>query len=603
MTAEEKQQAIESFDSNKFLLELQEGAQLKILKILADTLTGKEISVESGSNASANMTTGTDLTVPKKLSKFELIDWLLKKGMTLHEIFHLLYSGIIKEAVNEYWKKDPTFNPVLFKEIVNVLEDARIEYLGIRSHEGSTELIAFQNLWALNKFRTERPEQLKESKLLALCFRLKGIDIPESDETVDLLYKIAKDVVFEDWEGCVKKSKEVYDVFSKMKGTESQEDKGLETQPSEYNEFNSSKGKQSNKSLKKDMTEKEQKEMRKKVEKENKELSDKMEDSDSEKKLEEQLKKDFKSEFTTNQRIQKQLKQEAEEMVSRYKKEIEECFRTNVLFQLPPKHQYTKHFNVSESESVAHQISNVLRGKLVIGEQLYTRQLSGKMNINDAVKSVVNHEVTGEFDEHIFEREEIQTPRHSVILLLDVSGSMDNHRAISKACEGCFVLGKVFESLGVDFSIRGFSDGTDYMTINGKSKQLYGVLDIMVKGWDERVNPERFFSLKPISATPTAEATRNAVTKLLQRDTKLKILFTVTDGFPDDEELLIQEVKDARDKGIKVVGIYIGYVSPYIRGRFEKFYGKDFIAIDDIGQLKGEILKTYERILSEVKRW
>jgi hypothetical protein len=602
-----------TFDSNSFLVELKKKSQLSILKIVADTLTNKNVSVEYSSHtASANMSSKNELTIPIEIAtEGGIVDWIMKKGVTLHETFHLLYSGNISKISTKYAKEDPTFNKWLFKDIVNCLEDARIEHIGVNHHKGAKEMITFHNAYYMDKFIKKDPDELIESPLLALCFKLKRVKIPKGIDTpiADKLFDISKDVIYEDWNGCLKTSKKVYDMYIKLKkNTQSPTSQGKKTQNTSDKDFDKT-GKQSKKSIKKEQSKKEREEFTLEITKANEKYQKKLEDTDSDSDVQKEVEKEFSSEAKEEEKIDKQLKLQAEELVTKYGKEGSDSNAEGMELMIPELDvsSPTRHFSPLKASSIAKSISDVLRNKIIIGEELQTKQLNGKMNIRQAVKSVVNYEVTNEFDEHIFDREEITTPEHAVLISIDCSGSMgsavynrklwksSSKTKLAKSCETAFILGEVFETMGVNVNIRGFTTGY----VRNSSYNRYKNLDILVKGWDEPINLERFFHLKVQGGTPTAEATRLATRKLsnIDKDVPLKIIFTITDGAPDDDRELDRAIAEAEDRGIIVVGVHLGYCS--YRSRFEDTY-KHSIIVDDVDELKDEILRVYEDILEGV---
>lgn len=628
----------EGFDENAlkdaFLVELKIDSQRQVLKILAETLTKREQINVHFSNVPCADIKNRELFMPVLITKEGIADWLLKKGTTLHEIFHLLYTGKLDDKKSQDLKI-PQNEFKDFKKVVNVLEDARIEYLGMNDFLGTTELITFANCWFHEKWKRE-----EIPLLTALCFKLKGIETETSGDkkSLEQLYKIAKDVIYKDWDGCLKVSAEVYNLLKKNKKIQQPQQGSGDSKEQEENESNElddyepqtsekrfeESGRRSKKKLDKTSnTEKKVKQKVKEMEKmfKKKEPEQKTNKEQGKKSSKEQagikneagqeqevevfldeglLKQKFGKEVGQQDKIDKQLRDTAEKLAQIYGKEASDAKTLGSSFSIS-KTEGRVCFNLNRANGISSLITSELKDKLTIGTEVQSRQLNGKLNLPQAIRSITEYKRTKQFNGHIYDREEVETPEHSVMVLLDLSVSMasaDTHvfsgtkiRYKYKheyAKEGTYILAKALEELNVDICVRAYNSGRTVCS------------DILIKNWEEPLNARRVCSQHPEGSTPTDIAIELARIKLLRRENPLKILFSVTDGNPDNIDRTKKQVDECKVGGIVVYGIYMGHAGSIEKEYLKEVYGEDnFIVVPEPEDFKDELIKLYERVIKE----
>jgi len=303
------------------------------------------------------------------------------------------------------------------------------------------------------------------------------------------------------------------------------------------------------------------------------------------------IKEEFKGESQRQENIEIQLRTEGKTEAKKIEKEFFDAIDSDMNLVLPTKSRRSS-FARKRAEGTARTISDELRNKIIIGKRKVGKQTSGKLNIKSAVRSMVKYNTTGEFDEHIFEKEFIETPEHSVFLMIDSSGSMaqtiydsisdTNKSRLDYAKEVLYILAKTFENLDVKTAIRGFE---------GRS-------DILLKRWDDELDVRKVNGLWSGGNTPTAKATSIAIKKMDEINDELKIIFTITDGEPDRPSETKEQVEEARKKGIHIFGIFYGQKSDWFERSFEGIYGKgNFAMTNNHDELRDEIIRLYEKIL------
>jgi nitric oxide reductase activation protein len=302
--------------------------------------------------------------------------------------------------------------------------------------------------------------------------------------------------------------------------------------------------------------------------------------------------KRFEDEKESHNKIETQIRQRGDQKAKEIGKEFDDSFESGLELVIP-KRGYILPFSRNEADSTAKMIADELKNKIVIGKTTVTKQVSGKIHLKSAVRSFVKYDVDGEFDEHIYKRDIIETPEHSVIMLIDCSSSMSasnryaNKSNLSYAKEVLYIIAKIFEELSVKFSIRGFQTGVDFL----------------VKNWSDEFEWERLCGINANASTPTAEATDIAKKRMNDVDDELKIVFTITDGEPDDQVNTKDRVDECRKNGTQVFGIFYGAdESSYQRQKdgLNFVYGEgNFIMAKDYEKLKEGLVKLYEKVLTK----
>lgn len=647
-------------------------SQMGVLRILSQTLTkNKKVDLSFGGNQPfANIETKT-IKLPRQVYPHPFVDWLLKKAITLHESYHIMFTGNAKERMRDFGmekeKAGKQFRPSLMKYIMNAIEDVRIEYLGMNEYKGSTELVGFVNAFYHRIAKLEK-ERMQQDLLYSLCFELKGYRTTYHDrKLLNRLIMVGKDVTKQDFEGMFDTAIKIYNIIeSTLPDSElndlgqqsykhKQSIRGFDSELGDTQRFDSNGKKSKTKLTKKeekeinealedikedfeemfdddeveDVPEDEKESLDVEEEKEDEEAdknegSGEPDDNDSEEKddsesgsgkdsedsesdeddeRDEPIFEDVFDEETINKiaerfneeqeardKIEKQVEEKGEDKAKGMGKEFDDSYDSGLRLEIPTKGNRLP-FNVSEADSLARMIGDELKNKIIVGKETMTQQTSGRLHLKSAVRSLTNYKASGEFDNHIFQRDETNTPEHSVLLSLDCSGSMQTpipklgKNRMDCAKEVLFVLAKVFEHLDVKFAIRGFSSYLDYH----------------VKSWDEEFDWKVLAGLYIGDTTPTAQATDIALKRMMDIEDELKIVFTITDGEPDSPDYTKEIVENCKKNGILVFGVFYGDSENEPLRKLLKFvYGEgNYIMVDNPEALMDGIIKLYEKILAQ----
>jgi len=161
-------------------------------------------------------------------------------------------------------------------------------------------------------------------------------------------------------------------------------------------------------------------------------------------------------------------------------------------------------------------------------------------------------------------------------ILVDLSGSMQGEK-IEETFKGVVVLAEVLEKLGIQYEISGFSN----------SSKIF-------KGWKEKLNKELRDKLAEMKnwgggGTETTEATKKVYQELLKNLGKDNFLITLTDGQPNNDESLKEELeKIVKEKKVKLVGIGLGPDTEFVKDFYKAAISLEKIKISEEERRQGQ---------------
>lgn len=147
----------------------------------------------------------------------------------------------------------------------------------------------------------------------------------------------------------------------------------------------------------------------------------------------------------------------------------------------------------------------------------------------------------------------------AVFFSLDESGSMNSLGRVPwiESVEVTTAICRVLDKVGVKYAVEGWSGDADV-----RGNEISGYMHTRrYHNWQGRINVSKIPDRAMGDCTPSAMALDKALSELARRSEVRKVLFFLTDGWPNnsDEYIYMEErVKDARSKGIFVFGFGIG---------------------------------------------
>ena len=161
-------------------------------------------------------------------------------------------------------------------------------------------------------------------------------------------------------------------------------------------------------------------------------------------------------------------------------------------------------------------------------------------------------------------------------ILVDLSGSMKGKK-IEETFKGVVVLAEVLEKLGIQYEILGFSD----------SSKIF-------KEWKEKLSKESRDKLAEMKnwgggGTETTKATKKAYQELLKNLGKDNFLITLTDGQPNNDESLKEELeKIVKEKKVKLVGIGLGPDTEFVKDFYKAAFSLKQMKVSEKERRQGQ---------------
>jgi len=217
-----------------------------------------------------------------------------------------------------------------------------------------------------------------------------------------------------------------------------------------------------------------------------------------------------------------------------------------------------------------------------------TNEESGRLNRRALVKFA-----TG--SANIFSRREyVEAETSAVSILIDCSGSMNDHGRINIAQQITVHLSKMLQQSRVPFAVTGFRSGDNETLPDGQHVQIPRFIPF--KSWKHSLH-QRTAVLGSInqcagSGTPDYSAIYNALDEISKREEKRKILFVVTDASGYDPEHM-KHLQSLADR----VGITIVAIGIHTRDVLECFVNS--ASVNDLSELAGA---SFNQLLKAVRR-
>lgn len=249
-------------------------------------------------------------------------------------------------------------------------------------------------------------------------------------------------------------------------------------------------------------------------------------------------------------------------------------------------------------DSVALRISSELCRHLKFKNKQSSKRKHGvKLNMKSITRDISKH---GEIkDNELFYNKKDVLGNHSVLILVDFSGSMVDDKKILNARKSLYILTKILEDLKINHAVHGFS-------AHGIKKRQ--IMDYELKSFDDfSTNIEslrKAFFLNQWFHNRDGGSIQHAV-DLLSRENGKKLLIVISDGLPTAVDYCgegaIAEMKfrvdTAINQGINVLGISIDKEADYV---IKKVYPTNYSFSDNLEDL---IVGLTEKYLEALEVW
>jgi len=240
-----------------------------------------------------------------------------------------------------------------------------------------------------------------------------------------------------------------------------------------------------------------------------------------------------------------------------------------------------------------------------------------EIDLNAAIEALIDRRAGHSPSEKIYIEKNRKERDFSTLFLLDMSASTDerlkdkNREAISSPSpceekkvidiqkEALIIMAEALKEIGDEYSIFGFSG------YGRKEVEFYTIKDFL-EGYGEEVKG-RIEGIKPQRSTRMGPAIRHAVEKISGRESKIKNLILISDGYPQDydygedrgeKEYALKDtmmaLEEAARKNIHTFCITVDRAGhDYLRQMCQP---SRYLVIEETAALPRELPKIYRRL-------
>jgi nitric oxide reductase NorD protein len=226
-------------------------------------------------------------------------------------------------------------------------------------------------------------------------------------------------------------------------------------------------------------------------------------------------------------------------------------------------------------------------------------EVGDEIDINAAIRARIDIRMHMQPDERVMMRTERNKRDISVLVLLDLSNSMNEkvkgqeHTVLELTQQVCVLFADALEKIGDPFAIHGFC-----------SKSRHFVEYYRLKDFDQPyqdVSKARIAGMTGQLATRMGAAIRHATYHLNQQKSGRKLLMLITDGAPDDSDvfgnkkyLLFDAKKAVEEGGRDGIDTYCVSLDPNADEYVSRIFGaKNYIVFDHIRFMPEKLFLLY----------
>lgn len=246
------------------------------------------------------------------------------------------------------------------------------------------------------------------------------------------------------------------------------------------------------------------------------------------------------------------------------------------------------------------------------GREVQQREISGRLarqleSVRDEAEERIRFERRGRLDRRRYvaaltgkdtvrsRMTDVPETGMAVSILLDQSGSMQDHIDGLRLYDATCIIGQALEQLEIGYEVRG----------HGGSSQQYKAID------DPKLDPRRAARLATdISQSNhvTAPVVGLATTSLMGADTNNRLIINLMDGDMEDDPELIPQYEATRKAGIVTFGIFLG--NPNRTGmhgvtlaeKMNRYFGRNnWRAINDLSEMPKVVGRRIADIFDELQ--
>lgn len=160
-------------------------------------------------------------------------------------------------------------------------------------------------------------------------------------------------------------------------------------------------------------------------------------------------------------------------------------------------------------------------------------------------------------------------PSLAVSVVLDESGSMN--RLVKLVAKAAIGVADALDGLGCPVQVIGPRSGADWVAEASGCHRYQSVHIDVFKDWHESMSKAlpRFSHVRAEGSTPLEDGIQHALRELNGRSEAHRIILVITDGAPDNSNVVRRQIRLAKEAGIQIVGVAIGPSCHYsVKGLF-----------------------------------
>ena len=198
--------------------------------------------------------------------------------------------------------------------------------------------------------------------------------------------------------------------------------------------------------------------------------------------------------------------------------------------------------------------------------------------------------------------DEEELPSTAATVCVDESGSMWN--ILQEAGQIAASIAMPLDALGAKVMVHGIRDGSCYNSTEapnnvrtGGHHRSGGVNHDIIKAFDEpyRTAEKRFGELQATGGTPLADGIQFAMDNMEYRDEDNKIIFVVTDGWPNHGHVPVinRQIRICQERGWHIIGVGVGYDARYVLNLFP-----DAVQADTVSEIPALLVKKLSELMT-----
>lgn len=253
----------------------------------------------------------------------------------------------------------------------------------------------------------------------------------------------------------------------------------------------------------------------------------------------------------------------------------------------------------SQHHALASRLSGLLRARKGLPRRVRRETGGDEIELDALIRARLALRTGETPDLRIFRRTRLQKPDLSVLLLLDLSASVNmqlgNATLWSLICEASLLLGAAIDWSGDQLAIHGFRSNGRHEVNYLRFKEFHEPLDDQIT--------QRLSSVRGALSTRLGAAIRHASHSLRHCRTTQRMILVITDGEPHDidvfhSETLVQDaaraVAQSGAEGIPVFCVSVDkQADPYLQRMFGQH---NYLLVERIDQLPERLPALYWRL-------